>query len=60
MRYSRSSSSACPGVFAFAINPPAFGGFEPPVQFVVQKPRLRSAGTRDGTLVDRVRHDSRV
>ena len=25
-----------PGVFAFAINPPAFGGFQPPVQFVVQ------------------------
>jgi multidrug efflux pump len=25
-----------PGVFAFAINPPAFGGFAPPVQFVVQ------------------------
>jgi multidrug efflux pump len=25
-----------PGVFAFALNPPAFGGFAPPVQFVVQ------------------------
>lgn len=25
-----------PGVFAFATNPPAFGGFAPPVQFVVQ------------------------
>jgi multidrug efflux pump len=25
-----------PGVFAFAVNPPAFGGFQPPVQFVVQ------------------------
>ncbi len=25
-----------PGVFAFAINPPAFGGFNPPVQFVVR------------------------
>jgi multidrug efflux pump len=25
-----------PGVFAFAMNPPAFGGFTPPVQFVVQ------------------------
>jgi multidrug efflux pump len=25
-----------PGVFAFAVNPPAFGGFTPPVQFVVQ------------------------
>jgi multidrug efflux pump len=25
-----------PGVFAFATNPPAFGGFTPPVQFVVQ------------------------
>ena len=25
-----------PGVFAFAINPPAFGGFQAPVQFVVQ------------------------
>ncbi|MEO5580508.1 MAG: efflux RND transporter permease subunit, partial [Gemmatimonadaceae bacterium] len=24
------------GVFGFAINPPAFGGFQPPVQFVVQ------------------------
>ncbi|HEU4630018.1 MAG TPA: efflux RND transporter permease subunit [Gemmatimonadaceae bacterium] len=27
---------AVPGVLAFAINPPAFGGFGPPVQFVVQ------------------------
>jgi multidrug efflux pump len=27
---------AVPGVFAFALNPPAFGGFAPPVQFVVQ------------------------
>ncbi|HEX9704299.1 MAG TPA: efflux RND transporter permease subunit [Gemmatimonadales bacterium] len=25
-----------PGVFAFATNPPAFGGFSPPVQFVVK------------------------
>ncbi|MGH7448235.1 MAG: efflux RND transporter permease subunit, partial [Longimicrobiales bacterium] len=25
-----------PGIFAFATNPPAFGGFAPPVQFVVQ------------------------
>ena len=25
-----------PGIFAFAVNPPAFGGFQPPVQFVVQ------------------------
>ncbi len=25
-----------PGVFAFALNPPAFGGFTPSVQFVVQ------------------------
>jgi multidrug efflux pump len=25
-----------PGVFAFAVNPPAFGGFGSPVQFVVQ------------------------
>ncbi|MGQ0640511.1 MAG: efflux RND transporter permease subunit [Gemmatimonadaceae bacterium] len=25
-----------PGVFAFATNPPAFGGFAPPVQFVVR------------------------
>jgi len=34
-----------PGVFAFAINPPAFGGFNPPVQFVVRN--------RDfGALVD--------
>ncbi|MGH7502905.1 MAG: efflux RND transporter permease subunit [Longimicrobiales bacterium] len=27
---------AVPGVFAFATNPPAFGGFTPPVQFVVR------------------------
>ena len=27
-----------PGVFAFATNPPAFGGFAPPVQFVVRNP----------------------
>jgi multidrug efflux pump len=25
-----------PGIFAFAVNPPAFGGFEAPVQFVVR------------------------
>ena len=25
-----------PGIFAFAVNPPAFGGAQPPVQFVVQ------------------------
>ena len=37
-----------PGVFAFATNPPAFGGFLPPVQFVVQESRLRGAGERDG------------
>jgi len=27
---------AVPGIFAFATNPPAFGGFTPPIQFVVQ------------------------
>jgi multidrug efflux pump len=29
-----------PGIFAFASNPPAFGGFSTPVQFVVQHPEF--------------------
>ena len=31
-----------PGVMAFANNPPAFGGFGKPVQFVVQHPDFDS------------------
>jgi len=42
-----------PGVFAFAINPPAFGGFSPPVQFVVQNRDFDALVRGMDTLVKR-------
>ena len=54
------SSSACPGVFAFATNPPAFGGFRPPVQFVVQNRDFEALVRGMDTLVGARAHDSRV
>jgi multidrug efflux pump len=42
-----------PGVFAFAINPPAFGGFAPPVQFVVQNRDFEALVTGMDSLVAR-------
>jgi multidrug efflux pump len=42
-----------PGVFAFATNPPAFGGFGQPVQFVVQNRDFEALVTGMDTLVKR-------
>jgi multidrug efflux pump len=42
-----------PGVFAFAVNPPAFGGFQPPVQFVVQNRDFDALVRGMDTLVSR-------
>ncbi|HET7585285.1 MAG TPA: efflux RND transporter permease subunit [Gemmatimonadaceae bacterium] len=44
-----------PGVFAFANNPPAFGGFSNPVQFVVKNPDFDSLAVAMDTLVTRAR-----
>lgn len=44
-----------PGIFAFANNPPAFGGFGNPVQFVVQHPDFGMLVTGMDTLVKRAR-----
>jgi multidrug efflux pump len=44
-----------PGVFAFAINPPAFGGFTPPVQFVVQNRDFEALVNGMDALVARAR-----
>ena len=44
-----------PGVFAFASNPPAFGGFGYPVQFVVQNPDFEKLGQGVDTLLKRIR-----
>jgi multidrug efflux pump len=44
-----------PGVFAFASNPPAFGGFESPVQFVVQHRDFELLVKGMDTLVARAR-----
>ena len=44
-----------PGVFAFATNPPAFGGFAPPVQFVVRNRDFEALVRGMDTLVARVR-----
>ena len=44
-----------PGVMAFANNPPAFGGFGNPVQFVVQHPSFDSLTKAMGGLVARAR-----
>ena len=44
-----------PGVFAFATNPPAIGGFGKPVQFVVQNPDFDVLGAAMDTFVTRAR-----
>jgi len=44
-----------PGIFAFATNPPAFGGFGNPVQFVVQNPNFALLGGVMDTFVARAR-----
>ncbi|MBL8979009.1 MAG: efflux RND transporter permease subunit [Gemmatimonadetes bacterium] len=44
-----------PGVMAFASNPPAFGGFGKPMQFVVQHPNFDSLVHGVDTLVKRAR-----
>ena len=44
-----------PGVFAFATNPPAFGGFGQPVQFVVQHSDFETLVQGMDTLVARAR-----
>ena len=44
-----------PGVFAFASNPPAFGGFLPPVQFVVRHRDFETLANGMDALVNRAR-----
>jgi len=44
-----------PGVMAFAVNPPAFGGFGNPVQFVVRNPDFDSLVVAMDTLTKRAR-----
>lgn len=44
-----------PGVLAFAVNPPAFGGFGKPVQFVLQNPDFAKLTQGMDTLVKRAR-----
>jgi multidrug efflux pump len=44
-----------PGIFAFATNPPAFGGFQPPVQFVVQHRDFEQLVAGMDALTGRVR-----
>lgn len=44
-----------PGVFAFATNPPAFGGFTPPVQFVVKNRDFEALVQGMDALVGRAR-----
>ena len=44
-----------PGIFAFAVNPPAFGGFSSPVQFVVQNRNFDLLVKGMDTLVNRAR-----
>jgi multidrug efflux pump len=44
-----------PGILAFAINPPAIGGFGQAVQFVVQNPDFARLGKAADTLVTRAR-----
>ncbi|HMV32102.1 MAG TPA: efflux RND transporter permease subunit [Gemmatimonadales bacterium] len=44
-----------PGVMAFASNPPAFGGFSKPMQFVVQHPDFDSLVRGVDTLLKRAR-----
>jgi len=47
--------AAVPGVLAFANNPPAFGGFGQPVQFVVKHPDFDSLTAGMDTLLKRAR-----
>ena len=47
--------SQIPGVMAFANNPPAFGGFGQPVQFVVRHPDFDQLAQAMDTLVKRAR-----
>jgi len=49
---------AIPGVMAFAVNPPAFGGFGSPVQFVVQNPDFSLLTRGVDTLLGRARQVS--
>ncbi|HXW97865.1 MAG TPA: efflux RND transporter permease subunit, partial [Gemmatimonadales bacterium] len=44
-----------PGIFAFASNPPAIGGFGKPVQFVVQNPDFGLLASAMDTFVNRAR-----
>ncbi len=44
-----------PGIFAFANNPPAFGGFGQPVQFVVRHPNFDSLVVGMDRLIGRAR-----
>jgi len=44
-----------PGVFAFASNPPAFGGFLPPVQFVVRHRDFETLANGMDIFVNRAR-----
>ncbi len=46
---------AIPGIFAFANNPPAFGGFGNPVQFVVRHPDFDSLAVGMESLIARAR-----
>jgi len=49
---------AVPGVLAFASNPPAFGGWGQPVQFVVRHPNFDSLVIAMDTLITRARQIS--
>ena len=51
----RPQLAAVPGVLAFANNPPAFGGFGQPVQFVVKNPDFDALAAGMDTLVARAR-----
>ena len=46
---------AIPGIFAFASNPQAIGGFGKPVQFVVQNPNFQLLGSVMDSFVTRAR-----
>ncbi len=51
----RPALASVPGVLAFANNPPAFGGFGQPVQFVVRNPDFEALAAGMDTLVSRAR-----
>jgi multidrug efflux pump len=44
-----------PGAFVFATNPPAFGGFGYPVEFVIQHPDFQKLGQGVDTMLARAR-----